>query len=249
VAGELIRAVKESLGEEPKIMAAGRTDAGVHALGQVANFYTRSSQPVMELRELLNDALPKDVAILRIDDVAPSFHARHSAKERIYLYRISTRRSAFLKELAWWVKSRLDTESITAAGRLLVGRRDFSNFADKATIPEDPVLTLFDIRVDRDGTLIDIRFRAERFLPRMVRRITGVLVAVAQGRMPVASVPNLFTTPLPEVAAWTAPPSGLFLEAVLYDEREAAAPAYRGGKGGEKQDPGGILVWRPGELP
>lgn len=248
VIGELQAAVKRGLGEDAKIFGAGRTDAGVHALGQVANFYTRSRKPVMEIRETLNDALPRDIAILRVDDAPSDFHSRHSARERIYLYRITTRRSAFLKELAWWVKAKLDIDAMRQAAALFPGRRDFSHFADTANLPDDPVLTLFEVSIDRQGTLVELRFRAERFLPRMVRRLTGVLTAVGQGRLAPGAVEELFAQPSPQIAEWTAPPAGLYLEAVIYDEKATAAPGYRGGRrdGGEpERGGGGILVWRP----
>ena len=246
IIGELQQAVKKALREDPKIFGAGRTDAGVHALGQVANFHTRSRLSPTDIREAVNDALPKDIAILRVDDVDAAFHARHSARERIYLYRITTRRSAFLKELSWWVRSKLDVEAMRAAGKELVGRRNFSSFADASNLPEDPVLTLFDVAVDREGTLVETRFRAERFLARMVRRMVGALVAVGQGKLHPSAVPDLFDRPIPEIAAWTAPPAGLYLEAVLYDEKASAAPGYKGSKGGaEGPQSGGILVWRP----
>jgi tRNA pseudouridine38-40 synthase len=238
--------VARALGERPSIFAAGRTDAGVHALGQVVNFKSRSSLPLHEIRERLNDQLPKDVAVIRVDEVPESFHSRHDARERIYLYRITTRRSAFLKDLAWWVRSKLEIEPMKAAAALLVGHRDFAPFADKDMVPEDSVLTLFDIRIDRTGTLLELRFRAERFLPRMVRRLVGVLVAVGQGKLSPTAAGEIFDNPSQEVAEWTAPPQGLYLEGVLYDEKSSAAPAYRGGKGGAGKNEGSeILVWRP----
>src|SRR5436190_10969326 len=130
VQGVLLRAAREVVGADAVAGGAGRTDAGVHALAQVAHLKARSSLPPVEIRHGLNDALPHDVNVLSVEPAAPRFHARHDAKSRTYLYRISRRRTAFDKRWVWWIKDRLDFPAMSRAAKLFEGRHDFASFCE-----------------------------------------------------------------------------------------------------------------------
>jgi tRNA pseudouridine38-40 synthase len=223
VQGELRKAAEAVLGREIEIVGAGRTDAGVHALAQVA--HVKSSMPHKDalLRRNINDLLPADINIRELVEVAPRFHARHHAIERFYLYQIATTRTAFGKPFVWWVKDKLDVEAMAAAASLLHGRHDFAIFREKG----EEGSTLVEVtcsEIVREGELILFRIGASHFLWKMVRRIVGVLVEIGRGNLKPAEMEALLNGRPRPVAEWTAPPSGLFLEAVRYPEDPHPGP-------------------------
>jgi tRNA pseudouridine38-40 synthase len=202
---------------------SGRTDAGVHALRQVAHLELETRTPPPSLRQALNDELPADINVLSVAKVPRHFHARHSAVGRSYLYQIARRRTAFGKPFVWWVRDRLEIESIQDAARRFEGRHDFRSFAasddSKAGSTQVEIESL---EVGASGDLLLIRVRGSHFLWKMVRRMVGVLAEVGRGALKPADVERLLVEDSPAPAALTAPPSGLFLERVFYegDERE-----------------------------
>jgi tRNA pseudouridine38-40 synthase len=213
VQGELRKACENFLGREVEIVGSGRTDAGVHALYQVAHL--RSSKPATAhlLRREINDRLPADIHVRDAEEVPARFHARHHAEERFYLYQIATERSAFGKHFVWWIKDRLDVRAMKEASQLFLGMHDFAAYREKA---EDPSSTLVDVtqcEIAAHRNLILLRVGASHFLWKMVRRIAGVLVEAGRGNMEPQRIRSLTAA---EIARWTAPPSGLFLEYVRY---------------------------------
>ena len=221
VQGELLRACKQVLGADVKINGAGRTDAGVHAFAQVASLHGVGvkAAELGKVRQDLNDLLPPDINVLRLAVAPPSFHARHSAQERIYRYRISRRRTAFGKRFVYWVKDRLDASAMQAAADLLVGRHDFASFAENAEGHDSTLVEVAFARVETPPEapdLIFFRIGASHFLWKMVRRLTGTLLEVGRGRLDTAGVRALLESRSAKPAEWTAPPSGLFLESVAY---------------------------------
>ncbi len=218
VQGALLRAARELFeGAGPVTLGgAGRTDAGVHALGQVAHLKAAGTLSERDLLWGLNDRLPFDVNVLEVEPAAPRFDARHDAAARTYLYRLSKRRTALEKRFVWWVKDRLDAAAMARAARLFVGRHDFASFCEN---PEGQTSTLVVVEaseiLDR-GHEIHYRVRASHFLWKMVRRLVGTLVEVGRGHRTVANVQALLAARSDEPARWTAPPSGLFLEKVEY---------------------------------
>ncbi len=224
VQGELRRAAETLLGERPEIVGAGRTDAGVHALGQVAHLRARNTHPAEAFAREMNDLLPADINILAASDASPQFHARHDALERFYLYQISRRRRAFAKPFVWWVRDRLDAERMKAAAALLPGRHDFAAFCDKGGADKSTLVEVTRAELAAHGELILFRIGASHFLWKMVRRIAGVLVQVGRGSLAPEDIEGYFAAPSSTVAEWTAPPSGLFLESVRYE----GEPAPRG---------------------
>ena len=231
VAGELRAAAEQFFSRPVDIAGAGRTDAGVHALAQIVRLKVDGRQKHHEVLFRLNDRLPPDINILRVEETRSDFDPRRDAKARYYLYQISTRRSAFAKRFVWWVKDSLDVDSIKAASLTLVGRHDFSRFSDKRTGDRPSVVLVNSVQLEVAGELLLFRIGASHFLWKMVRRIVGVLVEVGRGSISVENFTGLVNS-RPGVDAWnefsvasyTAPPSGLFLERVVYDEDDDVKP-------------------------
>jgi tRNA pseudouridine38-40 synthase len=216
VMGDLLQALEGVLGEKPQLYGAGRTDQGVHAEAQVANFHTRVVLSPADILERLNAALPADINILRADDVAIAFHARHDASARRYRYQIALRRSAFFKRLVWWIKEPLDLPAMEAAARDLLGRHDFSSFSDRLEDVREPRVRVTHASWRRNDFLLSFTIEADHFLPRMVRRVVGVLVQIGLGRLPQEALARFLREPVNDPAQWTAPSSGLLLEKVFY---------------------------------
>jgi tRNA pseudouridine38-40 synthase len=223
VAGEIRRAAEQFLGAEVELHGSGRTDAGVHALAQVAHLRARlkSAPHASEFVRALNSDLPAGISILRIEPVDNRFHARHDAVRRSYIYQISTRKRAFEKRYVWWVKESLDVAAMQAAAAKLAGRHDFECFrAPDPSKPSESTIVVVDaasVEVDQD--LILFRIEASHFLWRMVRRIVGVLVKLGKRELTQAEFEALLDArcdPKWNVASWTAPAAGLFLEQVTY---------------------------------
>jgi tRNA pseudouridine38-40 synthase len=225
VAGDLLQAIRQVLAETPRLMGAGRTDQGVHAEGQVANFFTHSTLAPGVIADLLNDVLPSDINILKAEDAPMSFHARHDAVARRYRYQIALRRSAFFKRLVWWVRRPLDLAAMQEAVRDLAGRHDFSSFSDRVDEVREPRVRVFAAGLRRSDFLVTFSIEADHFLPRMVRRIVGVLVQIGQGNLPSEAIRRFLLEQVTDPAQWTAPSSGLFLERVRYPGEPGAPPA------------------------
>ena len=212
VQGHLIRAATQVLGEVD-VGGAGRTDAGVHAAGQVAHLRARKAVDPLQLARKLNDLLPHDINVLAAARAGDRFHARHDAKTRVYLYQIATRRTAFAKNFVWWVKDRLDLEAMQRAAKPIEGRHDFTAFSDKRIKEEESRIVVVErCETAAAGSLILVRIEASHFLWKMVRKLVSFFVEAGRG--------NAAGSPLDRTEAWqpTAPPSGLFLEAVTYGE-------------------------------
>ena len=225
VQGELKVAAAELFGAQVDIQGAGRTDAGVHALGQVAHIKLRSRtrHPLPYILREMNERLPSSIAVVDLLEAPPNFHARHDAVSRAYFYQISTRKTALSKKFVWWIKEPLDSESMRAAAALIAGRHDFTPFrqADPSKPGESTIVVVDAAEVAVEDHLIVFRIEASHFLWKMVRRLAGTLVKVGQGKVTVEEFAALLTgrkNPKLDVAAWTAPASGLFLEGVRYPD-------------------------------
>jgi len=218
IQGTLIRVAEKILGSPVDIQGAGRTDAGVHALAQVAHLETTRKIPSRKLQENLNDELPSSINILRVEEAAPPFHARHSARLRSYLYVISGHRTAFGKRYVWWVRDHLELKKMQAASELFTGFHDFSSFADKRLDKQASTQVKVETtELQASGNLIFFRVTGSHFLWKMVRRMVGVLVEVGRENLSLQDVRQLLKVPSDEPARLTAPPSGLFLEQVFYE--------------------------------
>ena len=216
VQGHLLRAANQVLGEV-EIGGAGRTDAGVHASAQVAHLRTHKPIDPQLVARKINDLLPHDIHIIDAVRARDDFHARHDATTRAYVYQISTRRSAFAKSFVWWIKDRLDFDAMQRAAKSIEGRHDFSAFTDKRLAQDESrIVVVESCELARAGDLILVRIAASHFLWKMVRKIVAALVEVGRGTMK----PEQFAAMLSAKAQPfqpTAPPSGLFLDAIVYE--------------------------------
>ncbi len=225
VQGEIERAVGE-LTRDPtfEFYGSGRTDAGVHALRQVAHLDLRKPLPAEAIRRGVNDALPADIHVLAVDTVPHRFHARHAAVARSYLYQVSRRRSAFAKPFVWWIREPLDVERMRAAAAAFAGMHDFQSFSDDDPEEKSTAVLIEEVAIAEAGDLILIRIAGSHFIWKMVRRMVGVLAEIGKGAMSADDVGNLLGSEGPRdaplhaaPARLTAPASGLFLERVFYE--------------------------------
>ena len=221
VQGEIDRAARVVTGRTDfELYGAGRTDAGVHALAQVAHLDVVTKLSPEMLRRRLNDELPSDINILDAMVVSHRFHARHDAVARRYLYQIATRRTAFAKAFVWWVKEPIDVTRIREAAAVFVGMHNFESFRARDVKGDDESSTLvllsrLDILVE--GSLVLLVVEGSHFLWKMVRRIAGVLVAVGRGDLTPEQAGRFLEDASEAPARLTAPASGLFLERVFYN--------------------------------
>jgi tRNA pseudouridine38-40 synthase len=227
IAGELRKAAEHYFNRSVEIGGAGRTDAGVHALAQVAHLRLSSRGGRLktiprpqEILHALNDQLATDINVMEVETATDRFHARHDVSSRTYLYQISTRRTAFGKKYVWWVKDRLDVKAMAQAAGLIAGRHDFAAFSERDTKEQSTIVVVESAEVITDEHLILFRITASHFLWKMVRRLVGSLVEVGRGNAKIDDFAQLIEHPTIgsklEPARVTAPPSGLFLERISY---------------------------------
>ena len=211
-------AIRQITGETVRIFGAGRTDAGVHASGQVANFHTACRMSAERMRHALNAVLPDDIVVLDLGEVPESFHARYSAKSRRYRYTILNRTApcALQRYCALHLAQPLDIEAMREAAGHLIGTWDFSSFGCNAGREDDPVRTVLAIAVDRQGNYLTIEIEAVSFLYKMVRSIVGTLIDVGRGKMQPSDVPRILRDRDRKSASATAPAQGLTLIKVDY---------------------------------
>jgi tRNA pseudouridine38-40 synthase len=221
VSGALERVLQEAGLQVLSLGGSGRTDAGVHALGQVAHLRLApgSKATPRDIQMVLDQGLPADVAVRSVLPCSPRFHARHEALSRSYMYQISLRRSAFAKPYVWWVKGRLDLRELQAAWSAFQGNWDMTSFADLEP-GEDPRCQILGAEFAQSGDLVLLRATAGHFLRRQVRRMVGAAVLCAQGRERSERLAQDLRLPSGDAGlfwgAHAAPASGLFLERVQY---------------------------------
>lgn len=203
-------------GEQIEIYGSGRTDAGVHALCQIAHLDVKTMLAPEVIKMKINDDLPADINILEVEKAAPKFHARYDAKNRSYLYQISRRRTSFGKPFVWWIKDLLNFDKMSRASKMFVGMHDFVSFAEKDDEEKSTKVLIEDVQMKEDGDLILIRIIGSHFLWKQVRRMVGVLVEIGRGKLTSDDIKYFFEHRSPTPARYTAPPSGLFLESVIY---------------------------------
>lgn len=218
IQGELELAVKQITGEAVRITGAGRTDAGVHALGQVAHFHTSSGMPPEKMRRALNAVLPDDIVVLDVSEAPESFHARHSAKSKRYRYTILNRPSppAIERRHTMHVGYPLDVAAMKEAAGHLVGTLDFSSFACNSGKDDDPVRTVTEISIEKRGDYIIVELEAISFLYKMVRSIVGTLIDVGRGHLKPSDVLGILMARDRNTSGPTAPAGGLTLVRVDY---------------------------------
>ena len=216
---EILKAAAERIVDHRiKIVAGGRTDAGVHAVGQVASFATSKAIEAENLCRGLNSLLPPDIRVRQTSDADPHFHARYSARSKVYIYCILNQRcnSPFLARYALHVPFPIDTAAMGEAAGLLVGEHDFSAFKKKDEVYADPVREVKRARVAKRGHMVFVAVEATGFLRYMVRNIVGTLLLVGQEKIDKVAFQEILESRQRESAGPTAPPHGLFLKAIRY---------------------------------
>ncbi len=225
VQGEMQDAARNLFSGKFEIYGSGRTDAGVHAVAQIAHLKVDELRVNITPKQIqfgFNDILPHDINILKVSNAPDNFHARHDAVARYYLYQISRRRTAVAKNFVWWIKDELDAYAMATAAKMLVGRHDFASFCEQEEGKKQSTkVDVVHAEVFEEGDLICFRIGASHFLWKMVRRIVGMLAEVGRGNLTFDAFERLLKFHSDAPAKFTAPPSGLFLEKVLYkgDER------------------------------
>jgi tRNA pseudouridine38-40 synthase len=215
-AGTLETALAPLLGHDVRLVGAGRTDRGVHAVGQVANFMTSSSRSLAELLKALNATLPTDVTVRQLREVPKDFHARYDATSRRYRYRVSLRRRSVGRAYCWEVQAPLVFDLMQEAAEALVGRWDFRSFCVRPAEAKSLECTVMEARWVRQPGYLVFDIEADRFLHRMVRCLVGALVDVGLGRIGPPEVASLLQQNRGGRAGSTAPASGLILYSVRY---------------------------------
>lgn len=222
VQGDLLAVMRDLFKTtEMELYGSGRTDAGVHALRQVAHLDVATMLAPEIIRKKVNDELPADINIIEVEKAPKTFHARHDAVARSYLYQIARRRTALGKRFVWWVKDELDLRAMEDAARRFSGIRDFRSFTADDPEEKSTKVQLEPIEMADAGDLILIRIVGSHFIWKMVRQIVGVLAEVGRGDLAAKEVDRFLAIASDAPAKLTAPPSGLFLERVYYpgDER------------------------------
>ena len=218
VEAELKRALKAVTGQDLKVYAAGRTDAGAHAEGQVVSFQTDGRISPHRMVAALNARLPADVAVLSGEEVSDEFHARYSARWRRYRYRYLDRpsRPALERGRCWHVRGALDVDAMSAAAKALTGKHDWTSYCSASEPPDARVREMRSARVVRRGDVVELELVAEGFLRGLARSIAGALAEVGRGRRPPEWVGEVLEARDRRKAARTAPAGGLTLMEVIY---------------------------------
>ena len=221
IQGVLEAAVARLTGKAVALIGSGRTDAGVHARGQVANFRTQSALPLKAFHQGLNSLLPKDIVVLSATEAPPEFHARKSARAKTYVYHILNRpnRSPLHRHYAWWIAPRLDLAAMAGAAAVLPGEHDFTAFRASGSENKNPVRRVLaaEWREQAAGWL-SFTITATGFLRGMVRSLVGTMAEVGRGKAPPTRLAELLTSGARHLAGPTAPPQGLYLVEVVYGE-------------------------------
>ena len=218
IQGEIEKAIERITGEEVELNASGRTDAGVHALGQVANFKTNSNIPIEKIPIALNTNLKKSIRILNAEEVDERFHSRLSCKEKTYRYVINNSEygTAIYRNMEYCVPQKLDVEAMQKAAKYFEGEHDFKAFKASGTSSKSSVRTIFKAEVTKHEDRIYIELTGNGFLYNMVRIISGTLLEVGMGRIKPEEVSEIIESKDRLKAGKTLPPQGLFLVEVKY---------------------------------
>ena len=213
-------AVSRVTGTKPQITGSSRTDAGVHAKKFICNFKTQSKVPCERLPLALNTYLPKDIVCLSAEDCDEGFNARFSAKKKCYTYYIFNSKlpDVFLCDYSWHFPYKIDIEKMKKAAKAFIGRHDFAGFSASGASVLTTVREIYSLDVEKDGDLIKITVTGNGFLYNMVRIIAGTLAFAGCGKINPDSIPEIIKSCDRKRAGITAPPQGLFLTEVYYDE-------------------------------
>ena len=218
IQGKLEDTLEKITGEKAQVIGAGRTDAGVHALGQYANFHLKEAYDLKMLEDAWNRALPDDISIHGLTIMDERFHSRFSAKEKHYRYsiRVAAEKDVFRRRYVWQLGKELDVEAMRKGAVLLLGTHDFTSFCGNKHFKKSALRTIFDISLTLSGGELSIDYRGDGFLQNMIRIITGTLVEIGEGKKRPGDIPIILEAKDRAAAGFTAPPQGLTLVEVTY---------------------------------
>ena len=218
IQGKLEALLSKMAGTKVEIQGSGRTDAGVHAAGQVANFHLDTDQSPSQIVDYMNFYLPEDIAVISIEEVPERFHSRFSATRKTYVYRIHTGAvsNVFERKYVYDYGPQLDVERMRQAAKLLEGEHDFKSFCGNKRMKKSTVRTIYSIDIEELSDEIRISYTGNGFLMNMVRILTGTLIEVGDGRRTPESMTEILEKKDREQAGYTAPPQGLVLKKVYY---------------------------------
>lgn len=216
VQGEIQDKLKTILGHKINLIGAGRTDVGVHALGQVANFKTTNELSKNSIINGLNGLLPDDIVIKKIEEVDLNFNSRYNAESRLYKYRFYLGRTAILRKYVWEVLYSLNLDNIFEASKMIEGEHDFSSFCMAESTKDNNVCRVFSATWEKSGDELIFKIEADRFLHAMVRSLVGTLVEVGRGYFSVSDFADIMEAKDRKKAGPTAPACGLYLVEVKY---------------------------------
>jgi tRNA pseudouridine38-40 synthase len=219
VQGRIEHVLQLMTGEKIELHGSGRTDTGVHALGQVANFHTQSQKGLSEIEDYLHKYFPDDINLLDIQEMPERFHSRLNSKGKKYLYRIWNhpfKKNVFNRRYYYHIRKPLNIEKMKQAADLFVGTKDFRSFTALKSKNKSTVRTLSKIEILKKESEITINFSGDGFLHRMVRVITGTIIQAGLGELSVSEIKEMFEKEQRSAAGFTAPPHALFLVNVIY---------------------------------
>lgn len=220
IQGKLEAVLSKMAGEEVQVIGSGRTDAGVHAIGQVANFHLKRVYDQEEILDYLNRYLPEDIAVCDISEVDDRFHSRYHAKKKTYLYRIHTGRipEVFERKYVYDYQTPLSVERMREAAALLVGTHDFKSFCGNKKMKKSTVRTIYEIKIEETEREIRLYYTGDGFLQNMIRILTGTLLEIGDGRRAAEEILTILDAQEREAAGYTAPACGLTLFSVEYGD-------------------------------
>lgn len=218
IQGEIEETIFKTIGEKVEVFGSGRTDAGVHALGQTAHFDLCAPVPISKIADILNNGLPNDIVIKKAVEVDENFHARFSIKKKCYLYKIynGEEKRAFLAKRVGWVRKKLNIEKMKAAGKLLIGEHDFKGFCSANTATQNFVRTIYSIEITQKDEFIYVEVCGSGFLYNMVRIIVGTLVDYCLDKISKQDILDALKLGERNKSGQTMPAEGLYLKETFY---------------------------------
>lgn len=218
IQGKIEAIITQMTGEKIEIIGSGRTDAGTHARGQVANFKTNTTLSREEILDFMNRYLPQDIVVKKVEEMPERFHARYNCIGKQYSYYIWNNPipSAFERHRSFHVPQELDIDKMNLACEKLLGKHDFMGFSALKKTKKSTVRTIEELSIQREGSLLHVTFVGDGFLHKMVRIITGTLVEIGAGKMEIDEIDAIFESKVRQHAGETVPAQGLFLDEVFY---------------------------------
>lgn len=219
IQGKLEQLLSRMTEEEIEVQGSGRTDAGVHALWQVANFHTNTNMSLEEMKQYMQQYLPKDIGVLQVEEETLRFHSRLSAKKKQYEYRIyiGKENPVFERFYCWHIVEPIRIEEMKKASQFFLGEHDFKSFCGNPKMKKSTIRTIEEIQIEKKDNFLYLRFTGNGFLMNMVRILTGTLVEVGLGKRNYDEMEGILNEKKREIAGVLAPPQGLFLKKVWYE--------------------------------